>query len=209
MSAEYDMEPIRGLPGDLPAGEHIIWQGAPSWVRLARDAFKTRWVAVYFVVLLLWAVFDGNASGAAMTLAVGLAAMILLHGLAWLAARATVYTITNRRVVFRYGVALPKCVNLPMSAIASVGLKRNSDGTGDIPLALSGAHRLGYVQFWPHARPWKVAEPEPMLRALPEADSVAALLGAALLAEVPTGRRSIVTDGAETSAEPNGALLAA
>jgi Bacterial PH domain len=209
MSAEYDIEPIRGLPGNLPAGEHIIWQGTPSWFRLARDAFKTRWVAVYFIVLLLWAVVDGNASGAAMTLAVGLAAMALLHGLAWMTARATVYTITNRRVVLRYGVALPKCVNLPMSAIASAGFKRNSDGTGDIPLALSGDHRLGYVQFWPHARPWKVAAPEPMLRALPGVDNVAALLSGALLAAVPTGRRSIVTDVAETAAEPNGVLVAA
>jgi Bacterial PH domain len=209
MSAEYEIEPIRGLPGDLPAGEHIIWQGAPNWVRLARDAFKTRWVAVYFAVFLLWAIFDGNATGAAMTLFVGLIAMVLLHGLAWLAARATVYTITNRRVVFRFGVALPKCVNLPMSAIASVGLKRNADGTGDIPLALSGAHRLGYVQFWPHARPWKVGAPEPMLRALPDAYNVAALLSAAMLAEIPTGRRAVVTDGIDTTAKPNGAFAAA
>ena len=90
MSAEYEIEPIRGLPGDLPEGEHILWQGAPSWKRLARDAFKTRWVAGYFAALLLWAAVDGNASGFAMTLLVGAAGVALLHVLAWLAARATV-----------------------------------------------------------------------------------------------------------------------
>ncbi len=207
MSAEYDLEPVRGLPGVLPEGEYILWQGAPSWKRLARDAFKTRWIAGYFAVLLLWAAVDGNASGFAMTLLVGAAGVALLHILAWLAARATVYTITNRRVVFRFGIALPKCVNLPMSAIAGAGLKQNADGTGDIPLALSGAHRLGYVQFWPHARPWKVAEPEPMLRALPNVASVAALLSDALLAAVPNGRKAVVAEPA--TSEPTGALATA
>jgi hypothetical protein len=207
VSAEYDLEPIRGLPGNLPEGEHILWQGVPSWKRLARDAFKTRWIAAYFAALLLWAAIDGNASGFAMTLAVGAAGLVLLHLLAWLAARATVYTITNRRVVFRFGIALPKCVNLPMAAIAGAGLKRNADGTGDIPLALSGAHRLGYVQFWPHARPWKVAAPEPMMRALPDVAYVAALLSEALVAAVPNGRRVPIAES--TASEPTGALAAA
>jgi Bacterial PH domain len=207
VSAEYDLEPIRGLPGTLPEGEHILWQGAPSWKRLARDAFKTRWIAAYFAALLLWAAIDGNASGFAMTLAVGAAGLALLHILAWLAARATVYTITNRRVVFRFGIALPKCVNLPMSAIAGAGLKRNADSTGDIPLALSGAHRLGYVQFWPHARPWKVAAPEPMMRALPDVASVAALLSEALVAAVPNGRRLPIAEA--ITSEPAGAFAAA
>jgi hypothetical protein len=207
VSAEYDLEPIRGLPGALPEGEQIIWQGAPRWQRLARDAFKTRWIAAYFAALLLWAAIDGNASGFAMTLVVGAAGLALLHLLAWLAARATVYTITNRRVVFRFGIALPKCVNLPMTAIAGAGLKRNADGTGDIPLALSGAHRLGYIQFWPHARPWQVAAPEPMLRALPDVASVAALLSEALVAAVPNGRRVPIAES--TVSEPTGALAAA
>jgi hypothetical protein len=208
MSAEYDFEPIRGLPAELPAGETMLWQGAPNWRRLARDAFKTRWVAGYFAILLLWAAIDGNGTGVVMTLAVAMAAMALLHGLAWLAARATVYTITNRRIVFRFGIAMPKCVNLPMSTIGSVNLKRNADGTGDIPLMLTGAHRLGYAQFWPHARPWKLGSPEPMMRALSSVDDVVAILGTAMQNEVQGERRtSAVTT--EPSPEPKGALLAA
>ena len=208
MSAEYDFEPIRGLPAELPPGEEILWQGAPNWQRLARDAFKTRWVATYFAMLLLWAAVDGNGTGMAMTFAVAMAAMALLHGLAWLAARATVYTITNRRVVFRFGIAMPKCVNLPMSTIGSANLKRNADGTGDIPLMLSGTHRLGYAQFWPHARPWKLGSPEPMMRALSGVDDVVAILGKALQNAVP-GEKRAATVTAEPSPEPKGALLAA
>ncbi|HBB55427.1 MAG TPA: phosphopantetheine adenylyltransferase, partial [Hyphomonadaceae bacterium] len=30
MTKEFDFEPVRGLPEALPAGEAILWQGAPS-----------------------------------------------------------------------------------------------------------------------------------------------------------------------------------
>lgn len=185
---EHDAEPVRGLPGRLPAGEEILWQGAPDWRRLARDAFKTRWIAAYFGGLLGWAAIEGNWSGAAMTAVVGALGLGGLHLLAWLAARSTVYTLTNRRIVLRFGIALNKCINLPLAAISSAGLKRNADGTGDIPLTLSQAHRLGYAQFWPHARPWKLARPEPMLRSLPDAAAIAERLSRALLAVHPEGQ---------------------
>ena len=51
--------------------------------------------------------------------AVGLPAL-----LAWLYARTTVYTITNRRVVMRFGVALPMSLNLPFRMVAAAGLQR-------------------------------------------------------------------------------------
>jgi Bacterial PH domain len=206
VSMEYDIEPVRGLPGSLPEGEKILWQGSPNWQRLARDAFKTRWVAGYFATLLVWAAFDGSTTGMAMTVVMGGLGLALLHGLGWLSARSTVYTITNRRVVMRFGMALPKCINLPMAAIANAGIKRNVDGTGDIPLSLSQPHRLGYAQFWPHARPWKLGRPEPMLRALTDVDGVARLLTDALIAALPNGRR--IAPSAPAT-EPKGALAPA
>ena len=30
MITEYDDEPIRGLPGELPQGETLLWQGSPE-----------------------------------------------------------------------------------------------------------------------------------------------------------------------------------
>ncbi len=56
--SEYEIEPIPGLPGDLPPGERILWQGKPDWRMLARTAFHTRIVAGYFVLLSVWAVAD-------------------------------------------------------------------------------------------------------------------------------------------------------
>ena len=194
--SEYANEPVRGLPGHLPDGEFIVWQGSPAWAPLARRAFHTHLVAGYFALLIVWAGLNlatGHTTaatalrGIAVTTGVGVGAVALLAVLGWLAARATIYTITNRRVVLRFGVALPKCVNLPFAQIASAGLQLHADGTGDLPLACKET-RLGFIHLWPNVRPWRVGTPEPMLRAVPEPEHVARLLADALAAAVP-GRR--------------------
>ena len=191
--SEYDHEPVRGLPGDLPAGESLLWQGAPDWRRLAHDAFHVRIVAGYFAVLLAWAIIDAATGsttspiGIALTAALATVCLGLLYGLAWLSARTTVYSITSKRVVMRFGMALPKAVNLPFAKIATAQLAEHADGTGDIALALT-ARGLGYAAMWPHARAWKLAAPEPSLRSLPDAAKVAALLAEACAAAVPGSR---------------------
>lgn len=205
MSAEYDNEPIPGLPGVPPPGEHILWQGSPDWRMLARTAFHTRLIAGYFGLLVAWALasalghgVSGTADliGVAMTSIVGIVGVALLHLLAWGSARTTIYTLTNRRIVLRIGMALPKCINLPLAMIGSVDLARNDDGSGDLPLSLTGRQRLGYVALWPHARPWKISTPQPMLRAVPDAVGVAALIARTCLAANPHGQLSAVEDPA-------------
>ena len=184
MIAEHDVEPIRGLPGLLPKGEEILWQGSPDWKRLAISAFHIRTVAIYFAVLAalgLVQAMRGAASwtGIGATIGVGLVGLGILGLIAWGSARTTIYTLTNRRIVLRMGIALPKCVNLPLAVIGSADLALSRDGTGDIPLALNAPQRLGYIQLWPHARPWELKEPQPMLRAVPDAQAVAAMLARA------------------------------
>ena len=192
--SEYANEPVRGLPGRLPAGETLLWQGAPDWRRLAISAFHVRLVAAYFAALLLWAVIDAATGGGTapvgigMTALLGVTAVTMLSGLAWWSARTTVYSITNRRVVLRFGMALPKCVNLPFAQITTARLAAGPDGGGDIALALT-EKGLPYPALWPHARAWALARPEPSLRALPDAATVAALLADACAAAVPGGRR--------------------
>ena len=51
---EHEFEAAHGLPEQLPAGEKVLWQGAPHWQTLARDALHLRLLAVYFSVLLAW-----------------------------------------------------------------------------------------------------------------------------------------------------------
>lgn len=186
---EHEVEPIRGLPERLPQGEHILWQGAPDWKSLAIRALHVRAVIAYFASLFVWSVWaatsEGSALGAALLIAarlvpVTLAAAGLLALYAWLAHRTTVYTITNRRAVMRFGIALPMTLNIPFAVIASAGVKVYGDKTGDVPLELIGADRISYLALWPHVRPWWTAKPQPMLRAVPQAERVAEVLRDAL-----------------------------
>jgi len=189
VSDHSDIEPVRGLPEALPPGETILWQGSPRWRTLARTAFHTRKIALYFGALGLWRVAVGLHDGVPLpttlagALSLALAALLavaIVSGLAWLSAKATVYTVTTRRIVMRFGVALPLTVNIPYRIVTGAGLRLAPDGTGDIPVSLSGDDRIAYLALWPHARPWRIARPEPMLRAVPDARAVAAILADAL-----------------------------
>ncbi len=111
-----------------------------------------------------------------------IASIATLTFLAWLFARAARYTVTNRRVLFQFGVALPMTLNIPLDKISGASLKTYRDGSGDIPLALS-ENRGSWLLLWPHARPWQLNAPQPMLRAVPDAARVAARLAEALSGE--------------------------
>jgi hypothetical protein len=187
---EYEDEPIRGLPGELPPGEKILWQGSPDRKALARTAFSTRAVTGYFLLLTAWAVGSavltgGDFVGVVMTGTLGVLGIALLQVLAWASARSTIYTLTNRRIVLRIGIAVPKCINLPLAMIGSVDLATRADGTGDVPLTLAGSSKISILALWPHARPWKVTAPQPMLRAIPDAQGVAALIAQTCSAVTP------------------------
>lgn len=205
----YEHEPVRGLPGHLPPGEQMLWQGSPDWKRLALTAFHVRGVAFYFALLMGWALLSGGSlAGVLATAFAGVAAVSVLGLLAWLSARSAVYTLTNRRIVLRIGVALPTCFNIPLKLVGNAAVKRYADGTADLPLQLTGRDRLGWLMLWPHARPWRIGTPEPMLRAVPDGERVAALLARALAEAVPEGRRVALPE-AEAAARPIGEVQAA
>ena len=185
---EHEFEPAPGLPERLPAGERLLWQGSPDWRTLAVEAFHVRKLAVYFAVILAlratFVVADGGSANDAtrallMLLPLALAALGIAFGLAWLSARTTVYSITDKRVVMRIGMVLGLSFNLPLGRIANAGLRSGPGGVGNIPLALAGTDSIAFLHLWPHARPWRVAKPEPMLRCVPDADTVAQLLARA------------------------------
>jgi hypothetical protein len=186
---EHEFEAELGLPEPLPRGERLLWQGSPDWRVMAREAMHTRMLAVYFGVLLAWRGANVLAGGGSLLAAaeavlwllpLAVAAIAVLALLAWLIARTSVYTITDKRVVMRIGVVLSITFNLPHSQIESAGLRTNADGSGDVTLLLNDADRIAYVHLWPHARPWHLKRSEPMLRALPQARTVAAILATAL-----------------------------
>lgn len=203
MSAHCDFLPEgtqRGLPGPLPMGERILWQGAPSthglWLRVFHAPLAGLWFAVCGIGVVAVA---QNPAGTAAALAgvLGLA-LALLGVLAFAAHRTTLYTVTNRRLVLQIGIALPVTYNLPFGQVESAELRLFGDGSGDVPLRLKPAARIAYLQLWPHARPWRITRPEPMLRSVPGATEAAAILGRALAeardAEVRAAAPGIVAD---------------
>ncbi|MGL5114588.1 MAG: photosynthetic complex putative assembly protein PuhB [Beijerinckiaceae bacterium] len=191
---DFAFEPVRGLPGPLPRGERMLWQGAPGFGELAIRAFHVRKVAVYFGLLIAWRAFRGMGDGvpaadavieAFSVLPIGLAAVGILLLLAWAYARTSVYTLTNRRLVIRSGVALPVTLNLPYARFSGAGLKQRAGGKGDLLIELVPEDHVAPMILWPHMRPWRWLRPQPMLRGIPDAAAVADLLASALKGEEP------------------------
>ena len=208
---EHEGEPVRGLPGHLPEGEHILWQGAPDWKVLARTSMRAHWVAIYFGTLAAWNLGNGLAQGAglgsalnsaAWTLAAGSIAVGLLVGYAVLVARTTVYTMTNKRFVLRHGVALSKCFNIPYRSVATAGLKLDGKGFGDIPMGLADGARIAYPHLWPHVRPLTIMNPQPMMRALPDAASVAERLSLQLQLAASAADKPFVAEPVRATVRP-------
>lgn len=200
----HELDPVRGLPEYLPEGEAIIWQGQPRWWSLCRRVFHIEIVSAYFLLLVVWDFIspppDQGQSlwiGIGLTLFFGALAVATFMGLAALMSRTTIYTITNRRVAMQFGVALPINLNLPFTQIEAAGHRRFRDGTGDIPLQLSRENRIAYLVLWPHARPWRISRPEPMLRCLPDSAAIAAVLSRAL--QEFHGQQAAAGESAETA----------
>lgn len=197
---DFEFEPIRGLPAMLPAGERLLWQGNPDWKSLAVRAYHVRKVALYFSALVLWRIGVGIknahspsaiAVSCAFLLTLGGIAIGVLSLLAYLGSRATVYSITSRRVLLRHGVAVPMTLNVPFKVIETAQLRMFADATGDIALGVISSQRIGYLITWPHLRPGFVTRPQPSLRALPDAGRAAEILGLALAADAGVAAQRI------------------
>jgi hypothetical protein len=189
---DFAVEPVRGLPERPPAGEEILWQGRPDTWRLAVEALNIYWVAGYFVVFFGWRALVAGATVSTWEavkigspfLVMGALACAILWLIALLQARATVYTVTNRRVAMRIGAALTVTLNLPYKWIGAANLDLRQGGTGTIALSLTGETRLSYLNTWPHVRPWRMKRTEPALRCIPDAERVAKLIAEAAAARL-------------------------
>jgi hypothetical protein len=182
---EHELEPQYGLPERLPAGEKLLWQGSPDFAGVALRIFHLRKVAIYFAALLLLraglAVNDGASwldglVALAWPMALAITALACLLALAWMTAKTAVYTLTDKRLVLRIGIVLTLTFNIPLRTIKAAALRQGTGLNGDIVVQLTGPDHIAFLHLWPHARPWHLARPEPMLRAVLDAPKVAALL---------------------------------
>ncbi len=206
---DFATEPVKGLPERPPEGERILWQGRPQAWALTWQALSLPWVAGYFAALAVWrfgSLIDSVPAGAALAAAspfliLGAVVCLLLFLVGLVQARATVYTITNRRVAMRIGAALTVTLNLPFSQIRTAALDLRRGGTGTIALDLMGETRLSYLVCWPHVRPWHLRLTMPALRCIPEAARVAQILSEAAEAQVSTPQVSRQTPASALAAE--------
>jgi hypothetical protein len=189
INAADRIEETPGLPGKLPVGEKMLWQGRPCWKLLALRAFHIRGIALYFAVIVAWCAVSSLRGGtplahAALTTAeligVSCVPLAVIVGYCWGTSKASVYTITTRRVVMKIGLVVPMTVNIPFRWIESAGMNARDDGTGDIILALGPKDKLAWFLLWPHAQPWRMARAVPMLRGLRDARGAAQVLARAL-----------------------------
>lgn len=179
---------IKGVPHALPAGERVLWQGAPDARAVARHIFHQRGIALYFAVMLtVWA-FGTSAqlasaefvAGFALRMALIILALGVVEGLARIVARTSVYAITDRRVVLRIGMVIPMSINIPFALLTSADVGAFRDGTGQLSLSLEKGHRIAYIALWPHCRVFTFNQPSPVLRGLLEPSMVGELLANAV-----------------------------
>ena len=208
---DFNFEPVKGLPENLPEGEHILWQGAPAPRLLAREALGIRWVAGYFTLLAVWRI-GVSSTDASLTQAMGhgipfalagAVACLIIYGIAYMQAKSTVYTLTNKRVGMRIGAALTMTLNLPYTWIGTAKLDAKPSGHGTLAFELIGETRLSYLMTWPHVRPWYMARTQPALRCIPDAARVASMFAEAAETRInqPQVSRIITQDGNAVAAE--------
>ena len=188
--SEYDTEPVRGLPQLPPDDERVLWQGSPHGPSVTRRTFYGGLIAAYFALLaasvVASALMNGATAGDAILgslhyVVFGAAALALVGLIGWFVQKTTVYTITNRRIAMRIGIALPITLNIPFSKIAAADVKLHDNGSGDISLLPAEDMPLTYFHLWPHVRGLKLKQPEPVLRCVPDARNVSELLVNAML----------------------------
>jgi membrane protein YdbS with pleckstrin-like domain len=185
---DFAVEPVRGLPEKPPAGEIILWQGRPDTIALARDALNLNWIIGYFALLIVWRVGVSSADfpfAQALThaipfVAIGAVTVGLILFIAWVQAKATVYTVTSARVAMRVGAALTVTLNLPYTRIEAADLDLRKAGTGTIAFRTAGETKLSFLVLWPHVRPWHAKRTQPALRCIPEAEKVARMIAEAV-----------------------------
>lgn len=201
---EHDIEPVPGLPGRLPDGEYIVWQGQPELKTVMTRLLRARWIAIYFAIAALWSVAVGinNSEGAwalfGRVTFIAVAAAILF-GLMFLYARAiaktSLYTLTNQRVVMRVGIAISASFNLPFKQIAGADFRVGNDGSGDVALTLKAGHGLSGSVFFPHQRGGLWRKLSPQMICLIDAKSVAEKLAVQLRAYAPTSQETGAATG--------------
>lgn len=178
----------------LPAGERVLWSGAPDQRALARYLLRERWVLGF--VAFSFAIGAADAwqhptdtiprliGVGILSLVLALVAVVSIRLFAWRLAKTSSYVITDKRVFFNIGIVLRADANVPYSIVEDVDLRRRADGSADLIISLTGEQEIPWLLLFPHMV-WRGGRRgRPTFRALREPDVASELLVNALRAYV-------------------------
>lgn len=145
----------------LPAGERVLWSGAPDQRSIARYLLRERWVLAFVAVSMAIGVGDVMQHGGSdtvprligvTTLSAILAAIAIvsIRFFSWRIAKTSKYVITDKRVFFNIGIVLRADANIPYSSVDGVDLLRRADGSADLMVTLTGTQEIPWLLLFPH-----------------------------------------------------------
>ena len=179
----------------LPAGERVLWTGAPDQRALARWFLRERWVMGFVLVSFAIGAADAlqHTEGAiprlvgVATLSAFLAAVAIVsvRVFAWQLARSSKYVITDRRVYFNIGIVMRADANIPYSSVETIDLRRRSDGSADLMLTLTDKQEIPWLLLFPHMTWRGHNRGRPTFRGLREPQPAADAVVGALRAYAP------------------------
>jgi hypothetical protein len=201
----------------LPAGERVLWSGAPDQRALARYFLRERWVLGFVAVSFAIGIGDALQHGggnmvprlvgvSTLSTILAIIAIVSIRFFSWRIATSSKYVITDKRVYFNIGMVLRADANIPYSSVDGVDLQRRADGSADLMVTLSDAQEIPWLLLFPHMT-WRGSRRgRPTFRALKHpqlaADAVVGALraypqpataGIATATPVPSATRAAVS----------------
>ena len=199
----------------LPAGETVLWTGAPDPRALARYLLRERWCLAFVAFSFSLGVAEASRhvdgtmprllGVATLSAIMAIFAIVSIRLMAWQIAKSSKYVITDKRVYFNIGIVMRADANIPYSSLEGVDLRRRSDGSADLMLQLTGEQEIPWLLLFPHMTWHGGPRGRPTFRSLRDpqtaADAVVTALRAypqpaaagATATTVPSGARLSIT----------------
>lgn len=181
-----------GEVSPLPAGERVLWTGAPDQRSLARYFLRERWVLAFVALSGSLGAADAlrHADDAmarlvgvtTLTLILATIAIVSIRLFAWQLSKTSQYVITDKRVFFNIGIVLRADANIPYSSVEDVDLQRRSDGSADLMVTLTGTQEIPWLLLFPHMTWRGTHRGRPTFRALRDPQRAADAVVSALQA---------------------------
>ena len=173
----------------LPAGERVLWSGAPDQRSLARFFLRERWILAFVAISFSLGAAEAlqHADGAVarvvgvatLSAVMALIAIVSVRLLAWQLARSSQYVITNRRLYFNIGIVMRADANIPYSHVETIDLLHRPDGSADLMVTLTNEQEIPWLLLFPHMSWRGVRRGRPTFRGLRDPNAASdAILGA-------------------------------